>query len=492
MDFAYYVLMPFTWLLQFFYDLFGSYGFALIFFAVIVKLILFPFSLKGKRSMIQMNMLQGKMQQIQRKYANDRERQNLEIQKLYEKEKVNPMSGCLWSFVPILILLPLYAIIRQPLKYMMGLTGEQITQLVEVLNTYSSTVIDPETNVYFQLLASNVLFQNFDAVVANPAVAAFADNLKQINFSFLGLALETVPSWQVWRGPYTWNTFGTFLLPVISAVTGLLFSVISMKTNQLNRNQEQSAQMKSTNRTMMIMSPVISLWVGYSMPAAMSIYWLANNLLSMVQELVAGRLLKKDYEAAAAAKAEQERLEKEEEKQRRREAAERKARAIEEAKANRGKKKAKPAEEKKRSDASVIAVSGVGIRAYARGRAYDPYRYSPDGPTPYHDPSAPAVDENAVEKALKKKSDELQAVAAEAAADELIVDELLEEAREGEQAPEEPQAEVPETEAEAPAEASAAPVEGEPQAEEPADLWAQIDQEVQDIHEEAQGDKPKD
>ena len=262
MDFAYYVLMPFTWLLQFFYDVFGSYGFALIFFAVIVKLILFPFSLKGKRSMIQMNMLQGKMQQIQRKYANDRERQNLEIQKLYEKEKVNPMSGCLWSFVPILILLPLYAIIRQPLKYMMGLTGEQITQLVEVLNTYSSTVIDPETNVYFQLLASNVLFQNFDAVVANPAVAAFADNLKQINFSFLGLALETVPSWQVWRGPYTWNTFGTFLLPVISAITGLLFSVISMKTNQLNRNQEQSAQMKSTNRTMMIMSPVISLWVG--------------------------------------------------------------------------------------------------------------------------------------------------------------------------------------------------------------------------------------
>ena len=298
MDFAYYIMTPFTWLLMFFYNFFNSYGVALILFALVVKLILFPLSLKGKRSMIQMNMLSGKMQKLQKQYGKDQARYNEEVQKLYAKENVNPMGGCLWSMLPLLILLPLYAIIRQPLKYMMGLTGEQITQLVEVLNTYSSTVIDPETNVYFQLLASNVLFQNFDAVVANPAVAAFADNLKQINFSFLGLALETVPSWQVWRGPYTWNTFGTFLLPVISAVTGLLFSVISMKTNQLNRNQEQSAQMKSTNRTMMIMSPVISLWVGYSMPAAMSIYWLANNLLSMVQELVAGRLLKKDYEAA--------------------------------------------------------------------------------------------------------------------------------------------------------------------------------------------------
>ena len=480
MDFAYYILMPFTWLLQFFYNVFGSYGFALIFFAVIVKLILFPFSLKGKRSMIQMNMIQGKMQQIQRKYANDRERQNLEIQKLYEKEKVNPMSGCLWSFVPLLILLPLYAIIRQPLKYMMWLTGEQITQLLEVLNTYSARAIDPTGNAFYQLAASNVLFQNFKDVVENPAVAAFADNLKQINFSFLGLALETIPTWQIWKGPFTWNTIGTFLLPVISAVSGLLFSVISMRTNQLNRNQEQTAQMKSTNRTMMIMSPLISLWVGYSMPAAMSIYWLANNLLSMLQEFLAGKLLKKDYEAAAAARAEQERLEKEEEKQRRREAAERKARAIEEAKANRGKKKAKPAEEKKKSDASVIAVSGVGIRAYARGRAYDPYRFSPDGPTPYHDPGAPIVDENAVEKALEKRSDELQAVAAEALADELIVEEILEQS--GGKSPED----TPDQAGQVPAGEETASAGGE-------DPWEEIDQEIRDIQQEGPEEhKPQD
>ena len=79
MDIWYYILTPFTWLLQLFYNITGSYGFALIFFAVVVKLILFPFSLKGKKSMIQMNMLSGKMQQIQKKYANDKERQNLEL-----------------------------------------------------------------------------------------------------------------------------------------------------------------------------------------------------------------------------------------------------------------------------------------------------------------------------------------------------------------------------------------------------------------------------
>ena len=77
MDLAYYILSPFSWLLELFTNLTGGYGFALILFALVVKLILFPFSLKGKKSMIRMNMLSGKMQQIQKKYANDKERQNL-------------------------------------------------------------------------------------------------------------------------------------------------------------------------------------------------------------------------------------------------------------------------------------------------------------------------------------------------------------------------------------------------------------------------------
>ena len=277
------ILTPFAWLLMLFYDFSQNYGIALILFALVIKLVLFPFNLKGKKSMIQMNMLQGKMQQIQRKYPNDRERQNLELQRLYEKEKVSPMGGCLWSLLPIFILLPLYAIVRQPLKYLMGLTEDQITQLIEVLNTFTQTAIDPSSNVYFQLTASNVLYQNFDAVVSDPSVAAFAGQLKQRNFSFLGMSLDVIPNWKIWAGPFDWNTIGTFLLPVISAATGLLMSVISMRTNQLSKGQEMSEQAKSTNRTMMIMSPVISLWVGYSMPAAMSIYWLGNNVLSILQ-----------------------------------------------------------------------------------------------------------------------------------------------------------------------------------------------------------------
>ena len=123
----------FAWLLLLFYNYFG-YGVALMLFALIIKVVLFPVSLKGKKSMIQMNMLSGKMQKLQKQYGKDRERYNLEVQKLYEKEKVNPMSGCLWSFIPILFLMVLYGIIREPLTYFMGLTMEQIQLIAQELD----------------------------------------------------------------------------------------------------------------------------------------------------------------------------------------------------------------------------------------------------------------------------------------------------------------------------------------------------------------------
>ena len=134
MDIWQIILSPFVALLTLFYNIFGSYGLALIFFAIVIKLILFPFSLKGKKGMIQMNMLSGKMQQLQKAYGNNRERYNQEVQALYAKEKINPMSGCLWSFLPLIILFPLYAIIRQPLKYMMGLDASAMSTIADAVN----------------------------------------------------------------------------------------------------------------------------------------------------------------------------------------------------------------------------------------------------------------------------------------------------------------------------------------------------------------------
>lgn len=461
MDFLQIVMTPFSWLMKALYFLlFENYGLSLIVFALIVKVILFPFSLKGKKSMIQMNMLQGKMSQIQKKYANDKERQNMEIQKLYEKEKVNPMGGCLWSMLPLFILFPLYAVVRRPLRYLMGLNDTVIAAVTAAVTGAGVTL-----NQGYPEISIVSAFHSNPAVMDAAAKVADGANLFGMNFNFLGIDLSATPNPKFWEGGLSWAAIGLFLIPIVSAIMSFVSSKIMMKTNQMNNQQPQEGAAASTNKMMMWMTPLMSLWIGFVMPAGMGIYWIANSVFSMVQELIAGRMLKKDYEAAAAARAQQEQLEKEEEKKKRHEAAERKAQALAEGKAKKGKK---GQQEKKAKDTAVISVSSVGVRAYARGRAYDPYRFSEAGPTPYNEPGAP-VDETAVEKALKKKSDHLEEVALEAAADDMIMDEIAQ--QEGLTAPE---AEVPETEA---------PAEGDP--------WEKLDQEIEAIQDPENDEEPK-
>ena len=422
------LLTPFVWVLMLFYELFDNYGVALILFAVLVKVILFPLSIKAKRSMIQMNMLNGQMQKLQKMYGNNRDKYNLEVQKLYEREKVNPMGGCLWSMLPVLILFPLYAIIRQPLTYLMNLTPDVISEIAQVVNWSTEAVAqgwireaaDFVNTGYNQLyLASLITPDNISAV------QAVAEGARVINFNFLGLNLAQMPQWQFWTWDVVdWAHIGLFLMPIVSAGSGLLFSLIMMKTNAVNK-QSQNAAANSTNKTMLIISPLMSLWIGFAMPAGLSVYWISQNVLSMLQEFLAGKILKKDYEKAAVEAARREAEEKEEEKHRREEERAERARRIEEAKHNKGKKKgpkAKDTDENK-IPASVREASRVGIRAYARGRAYDPYRFSPDGPTPYHELDG-AVTENAEDKKLERKSERREEAALEEVADQMIVDEL--------------------------------------------------------------------
>lgn len=386
------ILTPFAWLLQLFYRFCGNYGLTLILFAVVVKVVLFPLSLKGKRSMIQMNILQGQMQKLQKQYGKDRQRYNLEVQKLYEKEKVNPMGGCLWSFIPLIILMVLYPIIRAPIHYMMGISDPDVLNAIAEAVNWSTQAVDmgwikqaastfTETSGYYNelYLASLITPDNLAAVQA--AVGDAGQNIMAINFDFLGMVdLSQIPQLKFWT---ITGGFSLFLMPVISALTGVAFSFISMKTNAVNKQSAQANN--SSTRTMMIVSPLISLWIGFTLPAALCVYWVANNLLSMLQEFLCGRILKKDYEEAARKQAERELQEKEEEKEERRRKAEERARRIEEEKLNRGKKKKaeKKHEDEDKIPGIVKEYSRVGIRQYARGRAYDPYRYSEEGPTCY-------------------------------------------------------------------------------------------------------------
>ena len=389
------ILKPFAWLLVAFYDLFNSYGIALILFAIVVKIILFPFSLKGKRSMVKVSAVQGKAQRIQRQYANNKQKQQEELAKLYEKEQVNPMGGCLWSFLPILFLFPLYAIIRQPMTYMMNLTADQIQAIADWFE------FDMAGGYGQLMLASKINAGNLSAV------QALADGAKVINFNFLGIDLSRIPTWKFWTysDGISWNTIGLTLLPILSAALSLVMSVVTQKTNRAS-NPAAAEQPQQGGFMMYALGPLMSLWIGYIMPAGLCIYWIANSLLSMIQEVISGKMLKKDYEEAAEAAKKQALLDKEEEKRRKAALAAERSKRIEEKKKQKGKKK-----DKSGAPAVDNSASAVGIRAYARGRAYDPGRYG--GVTPYRDPDHP-IDEDAIEKARAEREEKREEAKLEA------------------------------------------------------------------------------
>lgn len=391
------ILKPFAWLLLFFYEFFNSYGLALILFAIVVKLILFPVTLKSKKSMIQTTMLSGKMQQLQKQYGKDRERYNIEVQKLYEKEHVNPMGGCLWSLIPMVVLIALYGIIREPLTYFMNLNADQLAQVSQITGIAN-------TGGFPQIAMAQALNDPAVMAKAQTALGEAGSGLFAMNFSFLGLDLSAIPNWKFWSGGITWNSVGLFLMVLVSTVISFLSMKVSMATNQLNQ-KGKNAQMDQTNKMMMYTMPLMSLWIGFTLPAGLCVYWIAQYIVTMVQEVICARMLKKDYEAARIAAEQREQEEKEEEKRRKEEARLERARRLEEEKKNKGKKKSASKAKDVEPDQEGVNKddSREGIRAYARGRAYVPNRFG--GVTPYTDPNDLVRAQAEAQAQKKKKKD---------------------------------------------------------------------------------------
>ena len=251
---GYYICVPFAFLTRLFYSWTGSYGVALILFTLVVKLVLLPFQLKSKKSMLRMNRMQGKLNDIKTRYANNQQKQQEAMAELYAKEGINPMSGCLWSFIPFPILIALYYIIRVPMRYFMGLSETVIAEITTLAGSLGFTVADG-SQAYEQIYLAKFIHEHW---------AEFAgkfDGLIDLNYSFLHIDLANRPSDLFSQFPGGgWPVWGAILLPIISAGIQFAMSFITMRTNGSAPN--------GSTKTMMYMMPLMTLWMGYILPSA--------------------------------------------------------------------------------------------------------------------------------------------------------------------------------------------------------------------------------
>ena len=362
---GYYICVPFAWLTRMFYSLTGSYGVAIILFTLVVKLVILPFQLKSKKSMMRMNRMQGKIKDIQTRFANNKERQQQEMADLYAREGINPMGGCLWSFLPLPILIALYYIIRTPLRYFMNLSETVIAEirtLAESLGYVAAT--EGNAVAYEQIYLSKFIHEHWDNFVGK------FDGLLDVNYQFLGLDLAETASNVMGQFPHGgWAVWGLLLLPFIAAALQLVMSIASMKAS--------SNTMNGSNKMMLYLFPLMTIWMGFMFPAALCLYWIVNSAFSAVQELLLNKVFAKALD--------REETEKEREKREKRAAkmmAQREQMMQQQAQqqgkkpqpsASKKKKSAEPEKKDKRS--STTEAGRVGNRPYARGRAYSESHY---------------------------------------------------------------------------------------------------------------------
>lgn len=402
------ITIPFGYLLELLYQLTSNYGVALILFAVIVYFILLPATAKSKRSTMKMSRLTPMVQEIQKRYSDDQQKQSQALQQLYKDEGVSMGAGCLWSFVPMLLLLPLYTVVRQPITYMLHQSVEASAQIVEIIKNANPDLFTGN-QYYHQMIAARYIPQYADAIkAALPDISARA--LEGINFGFLGIDLGGIPQFNIFGASWAWDWahIGAFLMALLSAGNQVISMLVMQKTNNsVITNQDgiqdketaENSQAAQTNKIMMYTMPLMMLWIGFTVPCALSLYWFAGGLVRTAQDAVLTVKYRKIYDAEDAERL-QRRLEREkEEAEKERIRAERRAANPDGITENTSKKRlqkqqrdqeaaARAAAEKEyaarkgilpENDApEKLPMSGIADRPYCKGRNYDPNRYTGD------------------------------------------------------------------------------------------------------------------
>ena len=396
------IKIPFGYLLDWLYQFTANYGLSLIIFAILIKVLLLPASIKSKKSSMKMSRLSPRVQALQEKYAGDQQKQNEAVQALYKEEGVSMGGGCLWSFLPLFILFPLYAVVRQPITYMLHETVEVAAQVVSVIKDAVPAAFG-KNEFYNEMIAASRISEfaeELKGIVANPRT------LEGLNFNFLGINLGLQPNWKIWTWEtYDWSTIGLFLLPLASTGVRFLSMFVAQKqnnsvvTNEKGLQDEEMAKKSQANQstqTMLYMMPLMTLWIGFTVPGALSIYWLIQGVIATVQDAILTKHFRKIYDEEDAIRqaraAEEEKLLAEKERIR----AERRAANPDGITENTSKKKLQKKLQSEQEAAKAAAkreyeakkgivteeapekevMSGIPSRPYCKGRNYDPNRYS--------------------------------------------------------------------------------------------------------------------
>ena len=278
----------------------GNFAVAVFMFTLFIDALLIPLSIKSQKSSVQQMRIKPKMDEIRRKYGDDRQKLAEAQQKLYQDEGVSMSGGCLPMLIRLVIMMSIYSLILSPLTFMAGANNDKATNVYNALST-SMTTLEKEDEARFkevskeiswtknsgknargnQLLLINIIRENpevFEEIMDEEEYKKIEGDLQSIiekdketaiDYELFGINLLETPefSFDFTKFRFIW------LIPISAFLAQMLTSVISMRINK--RNNPEAPSMAG----MMLTMPLISLFIGFSLPGGVGFYWICSSLI---------------------------------------------------------------------------------------------------------------------------------------------------------------------------------------------------------------------
>lgn len=287
---------PLGWVMWLCYKILRNYGFALVFFTLITKILMFPMTLKQQKSSVKMAMIKPKLDNIQKKYANNKEKQSEEMMKLYQEEGYNPMSGCLPLLIQFPILFGLIDVVYKPLTHIIRLSKDVISQGQQIAQGIEGIAVSTAMPQMSMIQGVKLQPQLYASLLTEQQIT----QITNLDMTFLGIDLSAVPT-------LAFNML--LLIPLLSGLTSFLISIQSMKQTETTGGEGGNSM-----KTMMYIMPLFSLFFCFQVPAGVGLYWVISNVFSYFQSLYLNKRFN-PKEMAEKIKAEQEALAEQERQQ---------------------------------------------------------------------------------------------------------------------------------------------------------------------------------
>ncbi len=338
--------VPLGWIMKACYALVKNYGFALFIFTLITRLVILPIQIKQQKNSARIAMINPELERLRKKYSKNQEKLNEETMRLYTREGINPMSGCLPMIISMVILFSLIPVIYGPLTYVSDLDKDSVEKsnaLITNLSTLCSEIDGKDTTIekmlegyegsdeekfeqfkkavqdkdeykttnktidgesqWDRVFAAIEMHHDIDRFITDPksvsqnlarsrpelvtfdfvnkADGKYADILpddvrevaEDFKYEMFGLSLGEIPRVKS----------ALVLIPLLSFILQIACSFVSQLF--MKKNNPAAANMGGTMKVMLYVMPVFSLWISFSYPAGLGLYWIYSSLFALVQTI---------------------------------------------------------------------------------------------------------------------------------------------------------------------------------------------------------------